>query len=327
MPGPPLFSRRGALLGLAAVMSGARSAAPKIPRIGFMSGAGYPELDEAFTDELRKLGLIEGRDLVIERRLARPNTDDTATLGRELATSELVLVVTTALPAALVVREANPRMPMVIGTCPGMVANGFAKTLERPGGIYTGVDELPPGVIARRMQLLKTAAPEVTRLALLSTAPGKVAHDLQMADARRAARDLGLDFRAYRATSLLEIRTALDTLRADRMNGLQNLQGGLSLANRQLIVDFAAAHRLPAIYQARLFASAGGLMAWAPDQSAQLRIAARMVARILGGTPPGDIPVVYPPEYALLLNLAAARRIGLTFPRAILDQADQTLDS
>jgi hypothetical protein len=91
---------------------------------------------------------------------------------------------------------------------------------------------------------------------------------------------------------LAEIESALDAIRTDRMEGLQNFQGGLSLANRQLIVDFAAANRMPAIYQARLFVAAGGLMAWAPDQTEQLRIAARMVARILRGTSPGDIPVV-----------------------------------
>ncbi len=330
MSGIPGITRRRAIGSLAAALTFTRATAappPAIPRIGFMSGLGYPELDEAFTDELRKLGLVEGRDLVIERRFSRANTNDLAVMGRELANSGVVLVVPTALPAALVVREANPRMPMVIGTCPGMVENGFAKTLEKPGGIYTGIDELPPGVIARRMTLLKTAAPAITRLALLSTAPGAIAHEIQLADAQRAAAELDLPMKAYRATSLAEIRTALDAMRADGMDGLQNLQGGLSLANRQLIVDFAAAHRIPAIYQARLFVPAGGLMAWAPDQSGQLRIAARMVARILGGTSPGDIPVAYPAEYSLLLNKRAAERIGLTFPRAILEQAGQVLDS
>ncbi len=114
-------------------------------------------------------------------------------------------------------------------------------------------------------------------------------------------------------------------MRADGMDGLQNFQGGLSLANRQLITEYAASHRMPAIYQARLFIGAGGLMAWAPDQSEQLRIAARMTARILAGTRPGDIPVVYPPKYSLMLNVAAARGIGMTFPAELLAQADETV--
>ncbi|HET9472431.1 MAG TPA: ABC transporter substrate-binding protein [Steroidobacteraceae bacterium] len=323
----PLLSRRKALL-LATAALGSRSSAnePRRPmRIGFMSGLGYPELDAAFTDELKKQGLVEGRDLIVDRRFSRPNTDDNQTMGRELANSDVQLIVVTALPAALVVRAANPRMPMVIGTCPGMVANGFAQTMERPGGIYTGIDELPPGVTAKRLSLLRQLAPTMSRVALLSTTPGTVAHDMQLADARSAAEKLGVEVKPYRATSLAEVRTALDAIRVDGMNGLQNFQGGLSLANRQLIVDFAAAHRIPAIYQARLFVSAGGLMAWAPDQSEQLRIAARMTARILAGTRPGDIPVVYPPRYSLMLNVAAARGIGMTFPAELLGQADETV--
>ena len=319
----PLQSRRRFFLAAAATLGlhAARAAEKAAPRIGFLSGAGYPELDQAFTGELRAQGLAEGRDVIIERRMARANTDDLRLMARELASADLALVVPTALPAALLVREANPRMPMVIGTCPGLVANGFAKTLEHPGGIYTGIDELPPGVTAKRLALLKTAAPGVTRVALLSTTPGTVAHGIQLADAQRAAAELKLEVRPYRATTLAEIRSALDALRADSMEALQNFQGGLSLANRQIIVDFAAAHRLPAIYQARAFVAAGGLMAWAPDQTEQLRIAARMVARILRGASPGDVPAVYPPRYDLLLNAAAARAIGLEFPRALLDQA------
>jgi putative tryptophan/tyrosine transport system substrate-binding protein len=326
MTGPGL-TRRGMILSVTAALGlrAARAADARPPRIGYLSGVGYPELNEAFTDELRKQGLIEGRDLVIERRLARANSDDLSIMGKELANSDLVLVVPTALPAALVVRAANPRMPMVIGTCPGMVANGFAQSLERPGGIYTGIDELPPGITRRRMTLLKTAAPGIKRLALLSTAPGTVAHELQLADALPAAADLGIEAKPYRATNLDEVRTALAAMRADGMDGLQNFQGGLSLANRQLIVEYAASHRVPAIYQARLFISAGGLMAWAPDQSEQLRIAARMTARILAGTRPGDIPVVYPPRYSLMLNVAAASGIGVTFPAELLAQADETV--
>jgi putative ABC transport system substrate-binding protein len=319
-----LHSRRNAIrLGAAALAMRAHSAEKgRVARIGFMAGTGFPELDAAFTDELKKQGLVEGRDLIVERRFSRPNTDDNQAMGRELANSEVEFIVVSALPAALVVRAANPRMPMVIGTCPGMVANGFAQTMERPGGIYTGIDELPPGITAKRMALLKQAAPAISRIALLSTTPGTVAHDIQLADARSAAKELGVEAQPYRATSLAEIRSALDAIRADGMNALQNFQGGLSLANRQLIVDFAAMHRIPAIYQARLFVSAGGLMAWAPDQSEQMRIAARMTARILAGTRPGDVPVVYPPKYSLLLNAGAARDLGVNLPAGLLDQAE-----
>ena len=147
----------------AAMSAGQTADGKRPPRIGFMTGVGFPELEAAFTDELRKLGVVEGRDVVIERRFTRPNTDDSHTMSAELANSDLAFIVVSALPLALNVRDANPRMPMIIGTCPGMVSNGFAQTLERPGGIYTGIDELPPGVTAKRLQLLKTAAPSRRR--------------------------------------------------------------------------------------------------------------------------------------------------------------------
>ena len=210
---------------------------------------------------------------------------------------------------------------MVIITCPGMVSNGFAERLERPGGIYTGMDELPPGVTRKRLQLLKRAAPSVSRVALLSTTPGRGGHETQLADAERAARDLDFSVKAYRASSIGKITAALDAIRSDQMNGLPNFQGGLSLANRQMIVDFAAAHRLPAVYQSLFFVESGGLIAWGPDQRGQYRWGARAADQILKGKKPGDIPVQYPEPYQLHLNTRAAAAIGLTLPADLVAEA------
>jgi ABC-type uncharacterized transport system substrate-binding protein len=118
---------------------------------------------------------------------------------------------------------------------------------------------------------------------------------------------------------------ALDAIGNDRMNGLLNFQGGLSLANRQLIVDVAAARRLPAVYQSAFFVESGGLMAWAPDQRNQYRVAARYADQILKGKKPGDIPVVYPEPYQLHLNKRAAAAIGLTLPPDLLAEADKVI--
>ena len=293
-------------------------------RIGFLSGP-VPTLFKAFEEELQRFGYSEGKNLVIERRIARPNTSDTVDYAAELARMDLDLILAAALPQALEIRKANPAMPMVIATCPGMVSNGFAKTLKRPGGIYTGMDELPPGVTAKRLQILKTAAPAVSRVALLSTTPGRGGHEAQLADAEKVAGSLGLTVKPYRATSLQEIEVALAAIVADGMNGLMNFQGGLSLANRQFIVDFAAKNRLPAIYQALFFVEAGGLMAWAPDQEEQYREAARYVDEILRGAKPGDLPVHFPRKYFLSINQTAARGLGLELPPSLVAQADRLL--
>ena len=159
----------------------------RIPRIGFIGGT-EPSLVSSFEDEIRKLGYSPVKNIHIETRLGRRNTNDTAVHAAELGAMNLDFVVVAALPQALAMRQANPRMPMVIITCPGMVSNGFAASLERPGGIYTGMDELPPGVTRKRLQLLKRAAPSISRVALLSTTPGRGGHDTQLADAEQAAR-------------------------------------------------------------------------------------------------------------------------------------------
>ena len=296
----------------------------RVPRIGFMSGA-EPSLIASFEDEMRKLGYALGKNINIEMRLARINTNDTATHAAELGAMNLDFVVVAALPQALAMRQANPKMPMVIITCPGMVSNGFAQSLDRPGGIYTGMDELPPGVTRKRLQLLKRAAPSISRVALLSTTPGHGGHETQLADAEQTARDLAVSVKAYRASSTGEITAALDAIRSDQMNGLLNFQGGLSLANRQVIVDFAAAHRLPAVYQSLFFVESGGLMAWAPDQREQYRAGARFADQILKGKKPGDIPVQHPGPYQLHLNKRAAAAIDLRLPADLVAEADNVV--
>ena len=312
----------GCALPLTAFAQGARP--PRVRRIGFLSGA-VPTLIKSFDEEMSRLGYIEGENVRIEKRISRPNSSDLISHAAELARMDLDLIVAAALPQALEVRKNNPNMPMVIATCPGMVSNGFAKSLKRPGGIYTGIDELPSGVTAKRLRLLKTAAPKISRVALLSTTPGRGGHEAQLADAERAARSLRLTVKPYRATSLSELEAALAAIVNDRTEGLVNFQGAVSLANRQIVVDFAAKNRLPAVYQSAFFVEAGGLMSWAPDQEGQYRMAARYVDRILRGAKPGDLPVSHPGRYYLSINKSAAQAIGLALPAALVAKADRLL--
>lgn len=294
---------------------------PRVRRIGLSLGDDPADAGRvAFRETLRALGYVEGQNLVIETSSVS-GSDSAADLARR----DVELLVVQSLPHALKARAANPAMPLVIVTTPGIVSNGFAKTLEHPGGNATGIDELPPGVTAKRLELLKTAVPAVSNAALLSTTPGRGGHETQLADAQEAAAKLGVSVKPYRATSLPELQRVLASIAADGMNGLLNFQGGLSFVNRQLIVDFAAKHRISAIYQATVFAEAGGLMTWAPDLVEQHREAARYVDKILKGANPGDLPIRYPSRYYLTLNNTAARNLGLTFPSALAAQADRVL--
>lgn len=302
-----------------------RAQSSLVRRIGLLVGDDPEGGVAAFRAALAELGYNEGRNLAIEERstLNPPAGTDPAA---ELARMNLQLIVAHSLPGALALRAANPAMPLVIVTTPGFVNNGFAQTLEHPGGNATGIDELPPGVTGRRLELLKTAAPAVVRaVALLSTTPGQGSHQTQLADAQDAATRLGVMVKPFRATTVPELKQALASIGADGMNGLLNFQGGLSYVNRQLIVDFAASRRIPAIYQATVFADAGGLMTWAPDLVDQFRMAAEYVDGILKGARAGDLPVRHPRRYYLTLNRTAAKNLGLTLPPALLSKADRVL--
>ena len=296
----------------------------RVPHIGYLGGD-FPVHQDAFMSELREQGFVDGENLIIQKRLQRDLSGGPGA-ARELAAMSLDFVVASALPYALMVRNANPHMPMVITTCPGMVSNGFARSLEQPGGNYTGIDELPPRVTAKRMTLLKTAIPSAKRIALLSTTPGVGGHEAQLQDAQGVAGSLGVTVHPYRATTPDELKNALEAIIADRMDAMLNFQGGLSIYRRQFIVDFVNAHRLPAIYQATMFAEAGGLMSWSPDQVEQQRESARLAAKILKGAKPGDLPVTYPTGYSLTINADAARQAGFALPPALLTQAARVID-
>jgi putative ABC transport system substrate-binding protein len=295
--------------------------APGVRRIGFITGDAA--LTEPFAARLRALGYTEGQNLFLDARIV--SGSEMRKHATELATGNLELVAAGALPFALEIRRANPAMRMVIATCPGMISNGFAKTLDRPGGNVTGMEELPPGLTAKRLALLKTVAPSISRVGLLSTTPGTGGHETQLADAEQVAPSLNITVKAYRATSLPELRAALAAIASDDMNGLANFQGGLSLQHRWMIADFATQHRLPAVYQATMFAEAGGLMAWAPDLLEQYRITADYVDQILKGANPGDLPIRHPPRYFWTVNQAAAMAIGLTLSASVLAQVDRVI--
>lgn len=302
------------------VRTAAQTSRARARRIGFLIGSGFPTMVAAFNDELRKLGYVVGRDLIVETRLSRPNTNDTAMQVAELVAMDLDLIVAAALPQALAIRRIDTTVPVVVGTGPGLVGNGLADSLEKPGRRTTGMDELPAGLTARRLTLLKTASPKIARVALLSTTPGRGGHEMQVADAERAATSLGVSVKPYRAADLTQLEAALAAIAADRMDGLLSFQGGLSLVNRQLIVEFAAQHRLPAMYQSRHFVESGGLMALAPDQDEQFRMAARYADKILKGADAGELPIQHPARYFLTVNAATAAAFDL--PAGFVATAD-----
>src|SRR5437016_6275201 len=195
-----LMDRRsfvGMLGGVLSLPAIARQAAShRAKRLGVIVGS-EPSLFAAFDASLRQLGWVPGENVIVELRKTRANTADSATYAAELARLNLDVVLVGSLPPAIEMRKAKPDQAMVIATCPGLVSNGFAATMDRPGGYATGIDELPPGVTAKRLKLLKTAAPRVSRVAPVSTTPGRGGHETQLADAQQIAPQLGISVKPY----------------------------------------------------------------------------------------------------------------------------------
>jgi putative ABC transport system substrate-binding protein len=324
----PLYGRRRALAGglsavaLPALQSCATTHSTRQSHVAFFIWEGFPTFVRAFRDELLRLGYIEGQNLILDIRQSR-SSDDASHQIIEMAATSPDVVVAAALPQALMVRSLAPSLPMVVATAAGLVSNGFAQSLEHPGGNVTGMDELPPGLTGRRLRLLKTAAPQIEQVALLSTTPGHGGHETQLADAEQAAAELGVTVKAYRASSPAELTLVLDEIAADDMDSLVNFQGGLSLAYRLQIIDLMRRRRMPAIYQSRLFVESGGLMALSPDQEEQFRMAARYVDQILRGARAGELPIQHPSQYFLSVNLETAAAIGLALSPSFLRQADE----
>jgi len=310
-------------MSLAGIGSSALARNQKHFRVGLLIGDGFPTLVSAFRTELRRLGYREGTNLFLDVRESPP--EEARRNATELAGGNFDVVVAASLPQALALRAANADLKMVVGTAPGLVSNGFARSVKHPGGNVTGMDELPPGLTGMRLRLLKMTVPSISKVALLSTTPGVGGHEAQLADARTAAAALGMMVRPYRATNASELFAALAAIKADGMEGFLNFQGGLSLGFRDRIVAFAQEHKIPAMYQSRFFVQAGGLMSYAPNQEEQFRQAARYVDRILKGAKPGDLPILHPHRYYLTLNRQAAAAIGVDIPPTILKRAYEVI--
>jgi putative ABC transport system substrate-binding protein len=338
---PPLLpARRLFLTALAGTVAGAcgpesvasARQAVRTPRVALLLGDN-PAAGAVFATELATLGYVHGRNLELETHVL-PGAPAGAEVIAKVARAELDVLVVAALTIALEVRKVTQTAPLVIVTGPALSCNfglgacpvRIPPDAARPRDPHvTGIEELPPGVTAKRLTLLKAAFPSVRRIALLSTTPGTGGHEVQLADAEQAADGLGVEVRAYRAATPPQLQQALEQLVKDGNQGLLNFQGGLSFTQRRLIIDFAAKHRLPAIYQAMAFPESGGLMAWAPDLQDQFRQAAGYVARILDGASAGDLPIRYPSRYYFVVNASTAKTLGARIPPDVLAQADRVL--
>ena len=280
---------------------------------------------DALRQGLRELGYVEGRNLVIEYRSADGLTERFPDLATELVRRDVDLIITRGTPAALAAKQATSTIPIVMGALGTALNTGVFPNLARPGGNITGFSSLNFEIVGKHVELLKDLIPGIGRVAVLSNAtnPG-VAVGIRYAEVAAKTAGLTLDHVQIREAS--DLATALPALSRLHPDAVLVMADTQMLAQRQRIVEFMMASRLPAIYAYREFAEAGGLLSYSTDFDDLIRQAAAYVDKILRGTNPGDLPVQQAVKFKLVVNLKTAEALGLTVPPLILAQADEVIE-
>ena len=278
----------------------------------------------AFVQTLRELGYVEGQNLVMEGRSAEGRYERFGEIVAELVGRKVDVIVTTGNEMPREARRVTDTVPIVMVNSIDPVGNGVAASLARPGGNVTGFTvHAGPEIEAKRLQLLKEAVPEATRVAFLGL---KGDWDgLQGTNVRAAAHVLGVTL-IHAEHSPTHYADAFALITRDRPHALFVARHPANYANRQLIADFATERRIPGIYHFREITEAGGLMSYGVSVSDLFRRAAGYVDRILKGEKPGDLPIEQPTKFELVINLKAAKTLGLTIPPALLISADEVIE-
>jgi putative ABC transport system substrate-binding protein len=273
---------------------------------------------------LRDLGYVEGRNIVIERRHAEDKAERLAPLARELAQLRVDVVLAVGLSAVRAAKEASATIPIVLYGNFDPVANGIVTNLARPGGNITGVLIAPEGTLAsKKLELLRETAPKAGRLALLAPADPGFARQLREVQAAAQAIGVPLDVVEVRDANF---ERAFASVSAQKPGALFVGAHQSFMVHRNRIIELAAKHRLPAIYEWAEQVEDGGLMAYGSSLTGLARRTAFYVDRILKGTKPGDLPIEQPTRFELVINLKTAKALGLTIPQSLLLRADRVIE-
>ena len=318
----------GALAGavLAPLSAGAQQAA-KVWRIGYLHGGartpdGAPPA--ALRQALQALGYVEGKDVTYVGRWAEAKSERLPGLAAELVGLKVDLIVTRGGPAAQAARQATTTIPIVMSGAGDAVGTGLISSLAHPGGNITGISDQAAELSAKRLELLKDAVPKASRIAVLWNADD-LAMTLRYREVERAARILHVTVQPLGVREPEDFDTAFTAMTRNRPDAFFLVTDALTTLNRRRIIDFAAAHRIPAMYEFDFLVRDGGLMSYGWDLDDNLRRATVYIDKILKGAKPGDLPVEQPTRFYLLINLKTAKALGLTIPQSLLGRADEVI--
>jgi len=300
--------------------------AGKVPRVGFLSYNSRSSASarvEAFRQGVRERGYVKGKSILIEYRYANRKRDRLPQFAAELVRLKVDVIVTTGTPPTRAAKRATKTIPIVM-TIVGRPVPRFAASFAKPGGNITGLSGLSVGLNAKRLELLKEAFPNVSRVAVLWD-PARAVSETGFRETETAARALGLQLQSVKFTGTKDFKNALAAISKGRADALIALPFPTITTLRGQILKFAAESRLPVMYHRKDFVHAGGLMAYGPDLLDNFRRAATYMDKILKGAKPADLPVELPAKFELTINLKTAKAFGLTISPEVLFRADKVI--
>jgi putative ABC transport system substrate-binding protein len=300
----------------------------KIFRIGYLdsgTAAGRAVLVETFRRELTKLGWVEGKNITIEYRFAEQKLERLPELAADLVRLKVDLIVAQGTPVALAAKSATSTIPIVMASGGDPVGAGLVASLARPEGNVTGLSSLGE-LNTKRLEILKDAVPKLGRVGLLRRSGGGIADELQLKELRPAALALKLKLEEIETQPDPKgLESAFQTAKQKQVNAIMMIPTSPFFAERKRIVELAGKHRLPAIYPQKEFVDEGGLMSYGADYVDLYRQAAVYVDKILKGAKPADLPVQQATKFEFVINMKAAKQIGLTLSPEFLSRANKVI--
>jgi putative ABC transport system substrate-binding protein len=309
---------------LIAPLSGEAQPPARVSRIGMLvsgSPATHQFMVDAFRQNLRELGYVEGSNMKLELRWAEGKLDRLPDLAVDLVRLGVDIIVVGGTPTVRAAKQATNTIPIVVWGAGDLVGTGLVASLARPGGNVTGTHDLSPELSGKRLELLKETIPRLSRVAVLwSTAARSL-----VAETEAAARAVGVQLQLHEVRSPVEFQGAYAAMTRERTNGLVIVMDSFTLFHRRQLLDLAVKSRLPTVCEASEFARDGCLIAFGPDRLEAMRQAAAFVDRILKGANPGELPIDQPKRFDLIFNLRTAKALSLTIPQTLLLRANDVI--
>jgi len=301
----------------------------KVRRIGFLdrSTASSSVLFlDVLRQELSKLGWVEGKNITIEYRFADQKIERLPDLAAELVRLKVDVIVTGGSAPTRAAKEATATIPIVMAQAPDPVRNGFVTSLAQPGGNVTGLSGLSYELSTKRLEVLKDAVPKLARVGLLWARGDSITTDLALKELRPAALALKLKLEEIEThPDPKGLESAFQTAKHKQVNAIMTTGARPFFAERKRIVELAGKYRLPAIYFEKEFVEVGGLMSYGADEADSYRRAAGYVDKILKGAKPANLPIQQATKFEFIINLKAAKQIGLIIPNRVLERANQVI--